>query len=180
MANPSQASQVASGAVLEPKTLTVTPNVYCPGSLSLFLSQNIHKELEEKIARFHNREDAILYASCFDANAGLFEAMLDKNDALFSDQLNHASIIDGTKLCKAQTYKYKSTGKSVITLHHPIYMSSSPPSYPTSLPFYSFHALHPPFFYPLLSFPASPLLRFLPLFLRPLSPSLPLIRGSEV
>jgi len=72
-------------------------------------TQNIHKELEEKIARFHNREDAILYASCFDANAGLFEAMLTPKDALFSDKLNHASIIDGIRLCKAQKYTYKST-----------------------------------------------------------------------
>ena len=70
-------------------------------------TQNSHKELEEKIAQFHNREDAILYASCFDANTGLFEALLSSEDALFSDQLNHASIIDGIRLCKAQKYRYK-------------------------------------------------------------------------
>ena len=81
-----------------------------------FLSQNIHKELEEKIAAFHNREDAILYASCFDANAGLFEALLSSEDALFSDQLNHASIIDGIRLCKAQKYRYKNAGESVVAV----------------------------------------------------------------
>lgn len=87
-------------------------------SLSMSLPQNIHKELEEKIARFHNREDAILYASCFDANAGLFEAMLTPKDALFSDKLNHASIIDGIRLCKAQKYTYKSTGEREYMYHH--------------------------------------------------------------
>ena len=69
-------------------------------------TQDIHKELEDKIAKFHGREDAILYASCFDANAGLFEAMLTPEDAVISDQLNHASIIDGIRLCKAQKLRY--------------------------------------------------------------------------
>lgn len=69
-------------------------------------TQDIHKELEEKIARFHGREDAILYASCFDANAGLFEVILSPEDAVISDQLNHASIIDGIRLCKAQKHRY--------------------------------------------------------------------------
>ncbi|CAJ0920084.1 unnamed protein product [Ranitomeya imitator] len=68
---------------------------------------NIHKRLEEKIARFHQREDAILYISCFDANAGLFEAMLTPEDAVLSDELNHASIIDGIRLCKANKYRYR-------------------------------------------------------------------------
>ena len=68
--------------------------------------QTIHKELEEKIAKFHNREDAILYASCFDANAGIFETLLTKDDAVLSDELNHASIIDGIRLCKAQKHRY--------------------------------------------------------------------------
>ena len=68
--------------------------------------QNIHKELEDKIAKFHKREDAILYASCFDANAGIFETLLTKEDAVLSDELNHASIIDGIRLCKAQKYRY--------------------------------------------------------------------------
>nr|XP_027311051.2 2-amino-3-ketobutyrate coenzyme A ligase, mitochondrial [Anas platyrhynchos] len=70
-------------------------------------TQSIHKELEEKIARFHQREDAILYASCFDANAGIFEALLTPEDAVLSDELNHASIIDGIRLCKANKYRYK-------------------------------------------------------------------------
>ncbi|KAF7494639.1 2-amino-3-ketobutyrate coenzyme A ligase [Sarcoptes scabiei] len=69
-------------------------------------TQEIHKQLEQKIAQFHGYEDAILYASCFDANAGIFEAMLTPEDAVISDQLNHASIIDGIRLCKAQKYRY--------------------------------------------------------------------------
>lgn len=70
-------------------------------------SQDIHKELEEKISRFHEREDAILYPCCFDANTGLFEALLSPEDAILSDELNHASIIDGVRLCKAKKFKYK-------------------------------------------------------------------------
>ncbi|TFK07299.1 signal recognition particle receptor subunit alpha [Platysternon megacephalum] len=70
-------------------------------------TQHIHKNLEEKISRFHQREDAILYASCFDANAGIFEALLTPEDAVLSDELNHASIIDGIRLCKANKYRYK-------------------------------------------------------------------------
>lgn len=70
-------------------------------------TQDIHKKLEKKLAQFHGREDTILYASCFDANAGLFEAILSGEDAVFSDELNHASIIDGIRLCRAQKYRYK-------------------------------------------------------------------------
>ncbi|XP_077293075.1 glycine C-acetyltransferase [Arctopsyche grandis] len=70
-------------------------------------TQEIHKELESKISHFHNRQDAILYASCFDANAGVFEALLTPDDAIFSDTLNHASIIDGIRLCKAKKFRYK-------------------------------------------------------------------------
>lgn len=62
--------------------------------------------MERKLSVFHGREDAILYASCFDANAGLFEAILTVEDAIFSDELNHASIIDGIRLCKAQKQRY--------------------------------------------------------------------------
>lgn len=69
--------------------------------------QDIHKELEEKIAKFHGKEDSILYISCFDANAGIFEVLLDPEDAVISDELNHASIIDGIRLCKAQRMRYK-------------------------------------------------------------------------
>jgi glycine C-acetyltransferase len=68
---------------------------------------DLHKELERKIADFFGTEDAILYGSCFDANGGLFGAILDENDAIISDALNHASIIDGVRLCKAQRYRYK-------------------------------------------------------------------------
>lgn len=75
--------------------------------LNLFSQQDIHKELEEKISKFHEREDAILYACCFDANTGLFETLLSPDDAVISDELNHASIIDGIRLCKAKKLKYK-------------------------------------------------------------------------
>jgi glycine C-acetyltransferase len=70
-------------------------------------TQDLHKELEAKIAKFHGREDAILYACCFDANAGIFEALLSSEDAIISDELNHASIIDGIRLSKAQRFRYK-------------------------------------------------------------------------
>ncbi|XP_040841776.1 2-amino-3-ketobutyrate coenzyme A ligase, mitochondrial isoform X1 [Ochotona curzoniae] len=70
-------------------------------------TQSIHKDLEAKLARFHRREDTILYPSCFDANAGLFEALLTPEDAVLSDELNHASIIDGIRLCKAHKYRYR-------------------------------------------------------------------------
>ena len=68
--------------------------------------QDLHKQLEQKIANFHGREDAIVYASCFDANAGLFEALLGADDAVISDELNHASIIDGIRLTKAKRLRY--------------------------------------------------------------------------
>ena len=70
-------------------------------------TQQIHKELEAKIAKFVGMDDAILYSSCFDANGGLFETLLGKEDAIISDELNHASIIDGVRLCKAMRYRYK-------------------------------------------------------------------------
>ena len=70
-------------------------------------TQGIHKELERKIAAFAGTDDAILYSSCFDANGGLFETILDSEDAVISDELNHASIIDGVRLCKAHRYRYK-------------------------------------------------------------------------
>lgn len=70
-------------------------------------TQLLHKSLENKLAAFLEMEDAILYASCFDANAGLFETLLSKEDAILSDALNHASIIDGIRLCKAQRYRYQ-------------------------------------------------------------------------
>ena len=69
-------------------------------------TQDLHKELEAKIAEFFGTEDAILYAACFDANGGLFEPLLGEEDAVISDALNHASIIDGVRLCKATRYRY--------------------------------------------------------------------------
>ena len=70
-------------------------------------TQDIHKELEQKISKFVGQEDTILYAACFDANGGIFEPLLGEEDAIISDELNHASIIDGVRLCKAQRYRYK-------------------------------------------------------------------------
>lgn len=70
-------------------------------------TQTIHKELERKISEFLGTEDTILYTSCFDANGGLFETILSEEDAVISDELNHASIIDGVRLCKAQRFRYK-------------------------------------------------------------------------
>ncbi|MBN73737.1 MAG: glycine C-acetyltransferase [Gimesia sp.] len=70
-------------------------------------TQSIHKDLEQKLSTFLGTEDTILYTSCFDANGGLFETLLTKEDAIISDELNHASIIDGVRLCKAQRYRYK-------------------------------------------------------------------------
>jgi glycine C-acetyltransferase len=70
-------------------------------------TQDIHKQLEEKISEFLETEDTILYTSCFDANGGLFETILSEEDAVISDELNHASIIDGVRLCKAKRFRYK-------------------------------------------------------------------------
>jgi glycine C-acetyltransferase len=70
-------------------------------------TQNLHKELEKRISGFLKTEDTILYTSCFDANGGLFETLLEPQDAVISDELNHASIIDGVRLCKAQRFRYK-------------------------------------------------------------------------
>lgn len=75
-------------------------------------TQAIHKELEQKISKFLGTEDTILYSSCFDANGGLFETLLGEQDAIISDELNHASIIDGVRLCKAQRFRYKNNDMS--------------------------------------------------------------------
>ncbi|MEK9630157.1 MAG: glycine C-acetyltransferase [Nitrospinota bacterium] len=69
-------------------------------------TSEIHKQLEQRVSRFLEKEDTILYSSCFDANAGLFETLLNEKDAVISDRLNHASIIDGTRLCKAQRFRF--------------------------------------------------------------------------
>jgi len=75
-------------------------------------TQDLHKELESKISSFFNSDDTILYTSCFDANGGLFETILGPEDAIISDSLNHASIIDGVRLCKAQRYRYANSDMS--------------------------------------------------------------------
>ena len=72
-------------------------------------TQEIHKELESRLAKFLHMDDVILYSSCFDANGGLFETLLTEEDAVISDELNHASIIDGVRLCKAKRYRYKNS-----------------------------------------------------------------------
>src|SRR5437660_6997360 len=70
-------------------------------------TQDLHKDLERRIADFLGKDDAILYSSCWDANGGLFETVLGDEDAVLSDELNHASIIDGIRLCKAQRFRYR-------------------------------------------------------------------------
>jgi glycine C-acetyltransferase len=75
-------------------------------------TQDIHKQLEHKLSKFVGQEDTILYAACFDANGGVFEPLLGEEDAIISDELNHASIIDGVRLCKAQRYRYKNCDMS--------------------------------------------------------------------
>jgi glycine C-acetyltransferase len=75
-------------------------------------TQDIHKTLEEKIAQFYKTEDTILYAAAFDANGGVFEPLFGEEDAIISDELNHASIIDGVRLCKAERYRYKHSDMS--------------------------------------------------------------------
>ena len=72
-------------------------------------TQDIHKTLEQKVANFYGTEDTILYAAAFDANGGVFEPLLGKEDAIISDSLNHASIIDGVRLCKAARYRYQNS-----------------------------------------------------------------------
>src|SRR5215203_4454565 len=72
-------------------------------------TQDIHKELERAVSRFLGTDDTILYTSCFDANGGLFETLLGEEDVIISDELNHASIIDGVRLCKAQRFRYKNS-----------------------------------------------------------------------
>ena len=78
----------------------------CPASSFICGTQDIHKELEQRIADFHLTEDTILYAAAFDANGGVFEPLLTKEDAIVSDSLNHASIIDGVRLLQAARYRY--------------------------------------------------------------------------
>ncbi|WDV46895.1 glycine C-acetyltransferase [Clostridiaceae bacterium M8S5] len=79
---------------------------------SLCGTQSVHRELERRLSNFLHMEDTLLYTSCFDANGGIFAALLDSQDAVISDELNHASIIDGIRLCKAQRYIYKNNNMS--------------------------------------------------------------------
>lgn len=79
-------------------------------------TQDIHKQLENRISQFYETEDTILYPSCFDANGGLFETLLTQEDAVISDELNHASIIDGIRLCKAARYRYKNNDMQDLEL----------------------------------------------------------------
>ncbi len=79
-------------------------------------TQSIHKELEDKVSQFLSMEETILYAACFDANTGLFETILTAEDAVISDELNHASIIDGVRLCKAARYRYKNSDMDDLEL----------------------------------------------------------------
>lgn len=91
--------EAAKGA-MEPKGFGMASVRFICGT------QDIHRELEQKLAQFLNKDDAILFAACFDANGGLFEPLLGPEDAIISDSLNHASIIDGVRLCKAKRYRY--------------------------------------------------------------------------
>mgnify|MGYP001993765887 CR=1 FL=1 len=79
----------------------------CQAKYTFHCFQGIHKTLESRVSRFLAMEDTILYAACFDANTGLFETILGPEDAVISDELNHASIIDGVRLCKASRYRYR-------------------------------------------------------------------------
>src|SRR5699024_2954761 len=77
-------------------------------------TQDLHKRLEKTIADYFGKDDSILYASCFDANGGLFEPLLGPEDAIISDQLNHASIIDGVRLCKAERHRYPNSDMEAL------------------------------------------------------------------
>jgi len=94
-------------ALIEAATTAMGPKGFGMASVRFICGmQDIHRELEQKLAEFLNKDDAILFAACFDANGGLFEPLLGPEDAIISDSLNHASIIDGVRLCKAKRYRY--------------------------------------------------------------------------
>lgn len=94
-------------ALIEAAQSTLGPKGFGMASVRFICgTQDIHRELEQKLANFLNKDDAILFAACFDANGGLFEPLLGPEDAIISDSLNHASIIDGVRLCKAKRYRY--------------------------------------------------------------------------
>ncbi len=94
-------------ALIEAATNAMGPKGFGMASVRFICgTQDIHRELEQALAKFLNKDDSILFAACFDANGGLFEPLLDPEDAIISDSLNHASIIDGVRLCKAKRYRY--------------------------------------------------------------------------
>ena len=98
----------AHSTIIEAAKKTMDTHGYGMSSVRFICgTQDIHKTLEQKIAQFLGTEDTILYAAAFDANAGVFEPLFNEKDAIISDELNHASIIDGVRLCKAQRYRYK-------------------------------------------------------------------------
>src|SRR6187399_3069162 len=94
--------------VIEAAKKTIDAHGYGMSSVRFICgTQDIHKELEEKISTFLGTESTILYVAAFDANGGVFEPLFNEQDAIISDELNHASIIDGVRLCKAQRFRYK-------------------------------------------------------------------------
>ncbi len=94
-------------ALIEAAKRTLDPRGFGMASVRFICgTQDIHRELEQRLAKFLGKDDAILFAACFDANGGLFEPLLGPEDAIISDSLNHASIIDGVRLCKARRYRY--------------------------------------------------------------------------
>ncbi|WP_170345662.1 glycine C-acetyltransferase [Ruegeria atlantica] len=94
-------------ALIEAATQAMGPKGFGMASVRFICgTQDIHRELEQRLASFLNKDDSILFAACFDANGGLFEPLLGPEDAIISDSLNHASIIDGVRLCKAKRYRY--------------------------------------------------------------------------
>ena len=99
LANNDQIKKAASNSVVDDGFGMASVRFICG-------TNNLHRELENKLSKFLGFEDTILYVACFDANGGLFEPLFSKEDAIISDALNHASIIDGIRLCKAQRYRY--------------------------------------------------------------------------
>ena len=82
-------------------------------------TQGVHKQLKQKLSEFLGTENTILYGSCFDANGGLFETLLGAEPAIISDELNHASIIDGIRLCKAQRFRYRNSDMADLDAKQP-------------------------------------------------------------
>src|SRR5271154_116907 len=102
-------------AVLEAARNALTRYGYGVASVRFICgTQSVHRELEERLSGYLGMEDTILYSSCFDANGGLFETLLDERDAVISDALNHASIIDGIRLCKAQRLRYANSNMAEL------------------------------------------------------------------